>query len=249
MHFRIGLIVLTLVLALSCDDTSECGTETDCFAGELCSGGTCVPGTKLDLGIGDTGVQDMNSSDSDHGNNVADMSMDQGEPDLPEDMSVDLEPMLACQVDPIESTCTDDMWEPNNAWINGEKLGPQVNLGPGCPTPNTFVPLDEVINPTMCARDASDWFYIEFTPCMNSAIRITWTMIPEQECRADLIALDSLSYPCGTEANCTATDEMAMVVIDLPATGQRQSQLSYVSIIGETGVQTPYELRVRVEQR
>jgi len=249
MHLRIGLITLTLVLALGCDDTSECGTETDCFAGEVCSNGTCVPGTKIDLG----GTEDMetpnNSTQPDMSNNVTpDMSEDQGEPDSPEDMPV-VEPMLACQVDPIDSTCTDDMWEPNNAWINGKKLGPQINLGPGCPTPNNFVPLDEIITPVMCARDASDWFYIEFVPCVNSAIRITWTMIPELECRADLIALDSLSYPCGTEATCTATDEMAMAVIDIPATQSRQSQLSYVSIIGETGVQTPYELRVRVEQR
>lgn len=252
MQIRIGHFALTLALAFGCNDTSECSTETDCFAGEVCSDGTCVSESELDVGvISDMSAPDMDTPDTSDSSDVGSEDTgqpDQDEPDSPEDMP-DVEPMLECQVDPIESTCTEDMWEPNNSWIDGKKLGPQINMGPGCPTANTFVPLDEVITPVMCARDQSDWFYIEFVPCMNSDIRITWTMTPQAECRADLIGLDSLSYPCETEANCSATDEMASVVIDLPATQSRQSQLSYVSIIGETGVQTPYELRVRVEER
>lgn len=227
------------LLAPSCD-SSTCASAADCFAGEICVEQQCVV--------------DSGNSATDAGNNTVDMPVadtnlpeDADEPDVTQstDAEPDLMPPLACQVDPLTSSCTDDMWEVNNTWIQGKKLSAQNR--PGCSVRNTFVGLDQTVEPILCARDPADWFYIEFDPCEEMDIRITWTLTPAQECSADLFGLDSLSYPCASEATCTRVDAGSTVVIDIPATGLRQFQVSYVEVKGMEGVQTPYSLRVQVE--
>lgn len=242
--FVIGVFV---VFAASCDSSSQCSTAGDCFAGEICIDKQCVvdDGQTTDVGNNPTDMSGNNPTDMSGVDIAEDVDIDTDVPDVTSDSEPDLPPLLACQVDPLTSSCTDDMWEVNNTWIQGKKLSTQSR--PGCMIRNTFVGMDYTIEPIICARDPADWFYIEFDPCEENDIRITWTLTPSYECSAELFGLDSLSYSCGTEATCTQTDSQSTAVIDIPATGLRQFQVSYVEVKGMEGVQMPYSLRVQVE--
>ena len=230
-----------------CSSDPTCTTDSDCFSGEICTSGSCSQGVRVDTpGNHDAGMSDVTAVDDANTNNTSEPDADV---DTSSDVTPDTEPVTygACEVDRLNSTCTDDEYEPNNQWIDGERLS---GMQSGCPTTTTFVPLDLSVDATMCVRDDEDWYYIDFFPCENNDVDIVWTLTFPQTCSAQLFDFDSLSFDCGTEATCTKTDGGATITISVPKTGLRQSQLSYVALKKlSQNFQTDYSLRVQVIQR
>lgn len=239
---------------LGCSAASDCSADSQCFQGEFCSDGACTVGVRVDSGTNNVGQNNVVNNTADGGDN--------GTPDLGEDATLtnNSTPDMGddstnlpdannqiCVVDRIISECAADEYEPNNTWIDGERLSGMMS---GCTTTSTFVPLDMSLSATQCARDEEDWYYIDFFPCVNNDIELIWTLEFPEQCADTLFSFDSLSFDCGTEAACTSTEGGAEIRIQIPKTGQRQSQLSYVALKTLlSGFQSDYTLRIQVRQR
>ncbi|MEZ4460542.1 MAG: hypothetical protein R3E66_12615 [bacterium] len=238
------LMILAALSVVSCSSDPNCSSDSDCFQSEICASGQCTQGVRSDAGVTpdmgttpDTStLQDVSVADD--GVTTPDMTVADMTPDVA---------LQACEVDRLTSTCTDDTYEPNNSWIDGERLSAMYA---GCPTTSTFVPLDLQIDATKCARDVEDWYYIDFYPCVNNDIEIVWTLTLDDQCSPDLFEFDSLSFDCGPEATCTKTTGAGEIRINVPQTGLRQSQLSYIALkkLAEN-FQANYSLRVQVIQK
>ena len=261
------LALSSLALLSACSDSAQCNSNNDCFAGEVCMEGVCGPqgmnpnnsnstdnnptnqSTQNNPNTnGENNPTSSNNVDPNNTNNTI-VNPNNSEPDMggEQDMEPDSSTRLECEVDHLESSCSDDEYEQNNTWIDGVRL--HNDPRPGCITTSQFNPLDLTLTATKCTRDQADWYYIDFNPCRETYLRVTWTMTPKAECRADLIALESLSFDCPEEATCTSTDTEHKIVIDVPPTQSPQSLLSYVAVTSLQGVQSEYDLRVVVEQR
>ena len=252
-RYFILLILVSLNAALSgCSAAADCSADNQCFQGEICSDGACTVGVRVNTGTnGDSG---NNNPSVDSGNNTSgpDLGLDaeanNGTSDMGDDTSStpDASDQL-CVVDRITSECAADEYEPNNTWIDGERISAMMA---GCPTTTTFTPLDLTLNATQCARDEEDWYYIDFFPCVNNDIELIWTVEFAEQCADTLFLFDSLSFDCGTEAACTSTVGGAEIRIQIPKTGQRQSQLSYVALKTlMSGFQSDYTIKIQVRQR
>jgi len=239
---------------LGCSAASDCSADSQCFQGEFCSDGSCTVGARIDIETNDVGQNNLGNNSTNGGNNqISDAGEDvtltnNGQPDMGDDTTnlPDTSNQL-CVVDRVTSECMADEYEPNNAWTDGERLSAMMS---GCTSTTTFVPLDLSLDATQCARDEEDWYYIDFFPCVNNDLELIWTLNFPEQCADTLFLFDSLSFDCGTEAACTSTEDGAEIRIQIPKTGQRQSQLSYVALKTLTsGFQSDYTLRIQVRQR
>lgn len=240
------LMIFAALSAASCSSDPNCSSDSDCFQSEICASGQCTQGVRTDAGV----TLDMDTTpDTSTLPDVSQADVSQADdgvntPDMPPDVDV---PLQACEVDRLTSTCTDDTYEPNNSWIDGERLSAMYA---GCPTTTTFVPLDLQIDAAKCARDSEDWYYIDFYPCVDNDLEIVWSLTLDDQCSPDLFDFDSLSFDCGPEASCTKTAGSGEIRITVPKTGQRQSQLSYIAVKKlADNFQANYSLRVQVVQR
>ncbi len=248
------LILVSLTAALSgCSEASNCSADSQCFQGEFCSDGTCTLGVRVDVGNNAVGTNNANvdaGNTSGSNNSTPDLGRDldaNTTPDLGDDGSTPDAGLEACVVDRITSECVADPYEPNNTWIDGERISGMMS---GCTTTTTFKPLDITLDATKCAREEEDWYYIDFFPCVNNDIELIWTVEFAEQCADTLFLFDSLSFDCDTEAACTSTAGGAEIRIQIPKTGQRQSQLSYVALkTAMTGFQSDYTIRIQVRQR
>lgn len=248
------LVSLTAVLG-GCSEASNCSADSQCFQGEFCSDGSCTVGVRSDVGINAVGTNSA-SIDAGHtsgsNNSSPDVGIDLGTESSTPDFGYDAgntpdAGLPTCVVDRVTSECTADDYEPNNSWSNGERVSGMMS---GCRTNSTFTPLDITLNAVQCAREEEDWYYIDFFPCVDNDIELIWNVEFAEQCADTLFLFDSLSFECDTEAACTSTDGGAEIRIQIPKTGLRQSQLSYVALkTVVAGFQSDYTIRIQVRQR
>lgn len=245
MKWMMFLCVCSCVCSVlgGCSSDTSCNADSDCFSGEICNSGSCSQGTRADA----PGNQNSNTTDDSGTPNIGTTGINgSGTPDIgttgmtPSDTGTIT--YDTCEVDLMDSSCADDSYEPNDEWIYGKKLS---ETQAGCQTTSTFVALDKSVEATMCARDEYDWYYIDFTPCVNDDFDIIWTLTYPEECSEELYDFESLSFDCSSDADCRKMDGGATIHIRVKESEQRASQLSYVAVKNlSENFQSNYTLRV-----
>ena len=259
-----AILVASLVTSTAaCSSDARCSIDQDCFAGESCVDAICTV-------VADTGDTGTSASDTAQPGDVAstadthtasDMATTtpdatQVERDLGgaadvapvEDAGaeVDMSPGGTCTIDPFDFTCSDDAFEPNNTWIDGDRL---VVDTLGC-NPD-FVPHDSSYLATMCPLDGSDWYYVNFYPCSDgSSYVLQWQVQLESDCDADVIAFEPLSYKCDESfVDCTTIDGKPTIRMIVDNTKFQNLQSTYVQVHNKDQDDVTFDYRISVSVR
>ncbi len=258
-------LITTLAGIAGCSGQARCSIDQDCFAGEICAERVCSVGTRIG---GDADIADdaANTTPPDEGliarpdagrgldannqtpdaatssdSSTADAAVDDaGHPDAG---GVDAA-LGQCTVDPFTFTCSDDSFEDNDTWINGERLLPQTL---GC-NPD-FVAHDSSYIATMCPLDGSDWYYVNFFPCADSSYVIEWQVQLESDCDPSVIAFEPLSYKCDEPfVDCTTVDGKPTIRMIVSTNNFQNLQSTYVQVTNR-GADVVFDYRIRVSVR
>lgn len=250
----VALLALTASSLTSCSDSSACETTDDCFGGEVCRGGECLVVVEGDAGnngsdnngtgnngAGDAGPSNNGTSTDAAGNNGSGnngtANNGTGGPE--------------CAVDPFDTECANDSYEPNESWTDSEHYF-DANTPFGCFS--EFRPIDDTISATLCPLESADYFDFMYNTCKDYAYNIEFEFRPTNQCTNELVNFEFMNHSCeDADTNCEALENGGMrirhIVAQTPV--QSNTKAAYIRVVpgsSEQKVQVPYEIKARLYQ-
>lgn len=139
-------------------ESTECSRTSDCFQGEVCDSGACIP----------DGTQPTNNSAS---NNNGFLNNFNNSPNNTNSLPL---PNLECVADPFTVTCEDS---PDSTSYQSF-----VEYNGGCPRGDEFVALDATRSEQLCIREVRDRFTQSFVTCDSRSFVMEIHFTPKVEC-------------------------------------------------------------------
>ena len=166
-RYLLSLLLMVVIIAACGSESTECSRTSDCFQGEVCDSGACIP----------DGTQPTNNPSTNNPNNlISNNSPFNTFNNSPENNTPDPNlPVLECVADPFTTTCE----SPDENDSSSESFRQQ---NAGCIIGDEFTPMDETRSAQLCIREMSDRYTQGFIPCDTRSFIMEIHFTPKSEC-------------------------------------------------------------------